>query len=48
LFKTGWVEYVGGVQASVNFAPDGLHPLYGSTPISGQVYIQIRPQLMKH
>ncbi|GAA4320722.1 hypothetical protein GCM10023149_20150 [Mucilaginibacter gynuensis] len=48
LFKTGPLEYVGGLQASVNLPAGDLKPLYGNSPISGQVYIQIRPMLMKH
>ncbi|WP_199560884.1 hypothetical protein [Mucilaginibacter hurinus] len=48
LFKMGPVELIGGVQASVNFSPTRLHSLYGRAPVSGQVYIQLRPALMKH
>ncbi|WP_228085284.1 hypothetical protein [Mucilaginibacter sp. JRF] len=48
LFKTGPIEYIGGIQASINLAPEKLHPLYGNTPMSGQVYLQIRPGLMNH
>ncbi|MEO6151420.1 MAG: hypothetical protein ABIN95_11190 [Mucilaginibacter sp.] len=48
LFKAGPVEFVGGVQASVNITPKKLQYLYGDAPVSGQIYIQIRPVLMKH
>ncbi|RVT98325.1 hypothetical protein EOD41_16135 [Mucilaginibacter limnophilus] len=46
-FKTGPIEYIGGIQASINLLSQKLHPLYGSNPMSGQVYIQIRPTLHK-
>jgi hypothetical protein len=48
LFNTGPIEFIGGVQASINFPPKSLQSLYGNTPMAGEVYIQVRPKLMKH
>lgn len=36
-----------GLQATANFSPSALTPLYGSTPIGFQVYLRITPALMK-
>lgn len=36
-----------GVQASFNFSPTVLQPLYGKTPVGFEVYIRINPSLMK-
>ena len=47
LFSLGKWEIIGGLQSSVNVAPPSLQGLYGKAPISGQVYIEIRPGLMK-
>jgi len=48
LFTAGPVEFLGGVQTSINFPPKSLQSLYGNTPMAGEVYIQIRPKLMMH
>jgi len=48
LFSTGPIEYLAGVQASINFPPNSLLPLYGNTPMAGEVYILIRPKLTMH
>lgn len=48
LFYAGPAEFLGGLQASVNIPPNSLQSLYGNTPLSGQVYIQVRPKLMMH
>ena len=45
LFTAASIEVVGGVQASVNVPPSSLQNLYGKAPMSGQVYIEIRPRL---
>jgi hypothetical protein len=36
-----------GLQATANFSPSALKPLYGGTPIGFQVYLRITPALMK-
>jgi hypothetical protein len=36
-----------GLQATANFSPRALKPLYGSTPIGFQVYLRVTPALMK-
>ena len=36
-----------GAQATLNFSPQMLKPLYGSTPLGFQVYVRINPSLMK-
>lgn len=48
LFKTGPIEFIGGVQSSINFPPKSLQSLYGNTPMAGEIYLQIRPKLMMH
>jgi hypothetical protein len=48
LFYTGKIEFLGGVQASINFPPGSLQSLYGNTPVAGEAYIQVRPKLMMH
>ena len=48
LFNTGPIEFLGGVQTSINFPPKSLQSLYGNTPMAGEVYIQVRPKLMMH
>ncbi len=47
LFRFAAFELLGGLQASVNVPPPSLRSLYGNAPMSGQVYIEIRPKLMK-
>ncbi len=47
LFGFGAFELIGGLQTSVNVPPPSLQSLYGKAPMSGQVYIEIRPKLMK-
>jgi hypothetical protein len=46
LFYAGPVEFLGGLQASINFPPQSLKSLYGNAPMSGQIYILVRPKLM--
>lgn len=48
LFYAVPIELVGGVQASINFSPQSLQSLYGKTPMAAEVYISIRPKLMRH
>ena len=36
-----------GAQASLNFSPSALQPLYGKTPFGFEVYIRINPSIMK-
>ena len=37
-----------GMQGSLYFTPNDLKPIYGSNPLSAQVYIKINPSLMMH
>jgi hypothetical protein len=37
----------GGVQATLNFSPSPLVPLYGNVPVGFEVYLRITPSLMK-
>lgn len=46
LFYTGNIEFLAGVQASINIPPASLQNLYGNTPMGGEIYIQVRPKLM--
>jgi hypothetical protein len=48
LFRAGKIEFLGGIQTSINFPPNSLQSLYGNTPMAGEVYIEIRPKLMVH
>ncbi|TKK69931.1 hypothetical protein FC093_07600 [Ilyomonas limi] len=48
LFNVGPIEFLAGLQASVNVPPKSLQSLYGKAPMSGQIYLDIRPHLMKH
>ena len=47
LFTLGKFELIGGLQSSVNLPPSSLQNLYGKAPMSGQIYVEIRPKLMK-
>ncbi len=47
LFSFGKFELIGGLQSSVNLPPPSLQNLYGKAPMSGQIYVEIRPKLMK-
>ena len=47
LFGLGAFELIGGFQSSVNVPPPSLQSLYGKAPMSGQIYVEIRPKLMK-
>lgn len=47
LLTLGKWELIGGLQSSVNIPPLSLQSLYGKAPMSGQIYIEIRPRLMK-
>ncbi len=47
LLTLGKWELLGGLQSSINVAPPSLQGLYGKTPMSGQIYIEIRPKLMR-
>jgi hypothetical protein len=48
LFNTGPIQFLGGLQASINVPPKSLQSLYGKAPMSGQIYVEIRPHLMQH
>jgi len=48
LFDIGPIQFLGGIQASINVPPNTLQNLYGKAPVSGQVYVQFRPHLMLH
>lgn len=48
LLSAGPIEFLGGMQTSINFPSDSLQSLYGKAPMSGQIYIQIRPKIMMH
>jgi hypothetical protein len=48
LFYAGKIEFLAGVQTSINFPPNSLQGLYGNTPMAGEVYIELRPRLMMH
>jgi len=48
LFNAGKIEFLGGVQASINFPPNSLQNLYGNTPMAGEIYIELHPKLMMH
>jgi hypothetical protein len=43
----GKIDLLAGGQLSVNAAPSSLNPLYGNLPMSGQIYLQLRPSLLK-
>ncbi len=45
LFGIGVIDVVGGVQTSLNLPPQSLKVLYGNSPMSGEVYLQVRPRL---
>lgn len=38
------VDILLGVQATLNFPGDRLKPIYGTLPVGGQVYLQLRPR----
>jgi hypothetical protein len=48
LFNAGPIQFLGGLQASINMPPKSLQSLYGKAPMSGQIYVEIRPHLMRH
>jgi len=48
LFDIGPIQFLGGIQTSINVPPKSLQSLYGKAPMSGQVYVQFRPRLMIH
>jgi hypothetical protein len=37
-----------GIQATLNFPGDALKPTYGSLPVGGQIYLQLRPRRHQH
>ncbi len=47
LISFGKFELIGGLQSSINLPPPSLQSLYGKAPMSGQIYVEIRPKLMK-
>lgn len=47
LFSFASLEVLGGLQSSINIAPPSLQGLYGKNPMSGQIYLEVRPKLMK-
>lgn len=46
LFSLGDFAVAAGTQLSVNIVPPSLQNLYGTLPMSGQVYLQLRPKLV--
>ena len=46
LFSLGSFAVAAGTQLSVNIVPPSLQNLYGTLPMSGQVYLQLRPKLV--
>lgn len=47
LFDAGPIEFLGGLQTSLNMPPKRLQGLYGKAPMSGQIYVELRPHLMR-
>ncbi len=47
LFSLGKIDLLSGVQLTLNAPPSTLKTLYGSTPMVGEIYLQIRPALMR-
>lgn len=47
LFSFGKIDFLSGIQTTLNFPPQTLKFLYGNAPIAGEAYLQIRPQLNK-
>ena len=43
LFKVTGLDFFLGAQGAVNFTSNSLERYYGSTPLSGQVFIKVRP-----
>ncbi len=37
----------GGIQATANFSPSALKPIYGAVPVGFEVYLRINPTMMK-
>ena len=42
------VDILVGLQATLNFPPSALKSIYGTLPVGGQVYIQLRPRRHQH
>ncbi|HYC30207.1 MAG TPA: hypothetical protein VEB42_15340, partial [Chitinophagaceae bacterium] len=42
------VDLLLGIQATLNFPGDRLKPVYGTLPVGGQVYLQLRPRRHQH
>ena len=47
IFGAQYFEGIGGFQGTIYFPPNGLHTIYGKTPLALEVYLQIRPKLHK-
>jgi hypothetical protein len=47
LFAVAKLDALLGVQTTLNFIPKDLQKVYGSFPVAGEVYIQIRPGLFR-
>jgi hypothetical protein len=48
LFSAGGMTAMLGAQGSIYGVPDMLRPIYGSAPVSLQVFLRITPSLMAH
>lgn len=42
------VDILLGLQATLNFPPLSLRQIYGSVPVGGQIYLQLRPRRHQH
>lgn len=47
ILSIGKLDAVLGVQTTLNFIPHDLQKVYGSFPVAGQVYVQLRPGLVR-
>jgi hypothetical protein len=47
LFSVASIDWLLGLQLSMNVPPNSLHNLYSNLPLAGQLYLQIRPSLNK-
>jgi hypothetical protein len=48
IYSLTYLQLAAGAQGTFNFTPRALHDLYGVTPIGGQVYLQLKPNLHRH
>jgi hypothetical protein len=47
IFGAQYFEGIAGLQSTFNFPPKTLQNIYGKTPLAFEIYIQIRPKLLK-